>query len=237
VLIFCGTKACCRETAALIAQCINIPERATPTGAAAAAAAATAAVHDEDSATAEVRPHSQQADSGPAAAAAAAGGGKTARQRLAEKLASPVYRSVNAKLRKLLVQGIAWHNADLSHEERLLVEEAYSTGELEWHAACKSRGMHAYLDLQLHSALHLCSRQSWSKSATCVYVLTLLLQVPRLYCVRHQRWLRASICLQGVSSSVRCDWAGRSRCTLPQSTTRWLGEQAAQVRFYLQAEG
>jgi hypothetical protein len=136
VLIFCGTKARCRETAALIAQCIQIPERATPTGAAAAAAAATAAVHDEDSATAEVRPHSQQADSGPAAAAAAAVGGKPARQRLAEKLASPVYRGVNAKLRELLVQGVAWHNTDLSHEERLLVEEAYNTGESLCHRFC-----------------------------------------------------------------------------------------------------
>jgi replicative superfamily II helicase len=39
-----------------------------------------------------------------------------------------VYSSVNAKLRELLVQGVAWHNADLSHGERLLVEEAYTTG-------------------------------------------------------------------------------------------------------------
>jgi replicative superfamily II helicase len=35
---------------------------------------------------------------------------------------------VNVVLRAALLQGVAWHNTDLSHEERLLVEEAYSTG-------------------------------------------------------------------------------------------------------------
>jgi replicative superfamily II helicase len=117
VLIFCGTKARCRDTATLISQCIQIPERTAPTGAAAAAAA-----HDEYTPASgqQQQQHTQ---------AVAAADGKTARQRLAEKLASPVFRGVNGLLRDLLLQGVAWHNADLSHEERLLVEEVYSTGQ------------------------------------------------------------------------------------------------------------
>ncbi|WIA38253.1 hypothetical protein OEZ86_001594 [Tetradesmus obliquus] len=124
VLIFCGTKARCKDTACLIAQSLQVPERTAPAGAAAAAAAAA---HD-DAFTPATGPQHTQHTAAAAAVAAAATFGKTARQRLAEKLASPVFRSVSLQLRALLLQGVAWHNTDLSHEERLLVEEAYSSG-------------------------------------------------------------------------------------------------------------
>lgn len=101
MLIFCGTKKWCEETAKHIARHIVVPERSRPT---AAPAAPADGADGEEAAPVDV-PRSQL---------------------LAEL--TRVTAKPDEVLKEVLSAGVAYHHSGLTGEERLLVERAFCSG-------------------------------------------------------------------------------------------------------------
>ena len=98
MLIFCGTKKWCEETAKHIARHVTVPERSRPTAAAAGAA-------DGEEAPPEDVPRAQLLSE------------------LTRVTAKP-----DDVLKEVLPAGVAYHHSGLTGEERLLVERAFCSG-------------------------------------------------------------------------------------------------------------
>jgi len=100
VLIFCGTKRWCEDTARQIAKHITVPERAMP-----GAAAGGGAGDDEDDPS-----------------------GHVPRAQLLTELTRAVAKP-DEVLKEVLPAGVAFHHSGLTGDEKLLVERAFCSGE------------------------------------------------------------------------------------------------------------
>lgn len=100
VLIFCGTKRWCEDTARQLAKHITVPERSMPT-----AAAGGSAGRDEEEPS-----------------------GHVPRAELLTELTRAVAKP-DEVLKEVLPAGVAFHHSGLTGEEKLLVERAFCSGE------------------------------------------------------------------------------------------------------------